>query len=115
MNIIRYMFFDFLISLLNIEKDFEVLSPFIQKWTPFFLLAGGLFLLFDEKSAKVLHYFGLDCVMLAFLQIFYSQAVIQRTIVDFPALLETGFVEKIWFVAIQPVIPTSRRIRSIFV
>jgi hypothetical protein len=51
--------------------------------------------LFDEKSAKVLDYFGLDCGMLEFLQIFCSQAVIKRTIVDFPAILETGLVEKI--------------------
>jgi hypothetical protein len=51
-------------------------------------LAGALS--FDEKSAKVFHYFGLDCGMLEFLQIFFSQAVIQRTIV-----LETGLVEEI--------------------
>jgi hypothetical protein len=48
-----------------------------------------------KKSAKVLHYSGLDCGMLEFLQIFFSQAVIQRTIVDSPAFLETGLVEKI--------------------
>ncbi len=47
-----------------------------------------------KKSAKVLHYFGLDCGMLEFLQIFFSQPVIQRTIVDFPAFLETGLEEK---------------------
>jgi hypothetical protein len=46
-----------------------------------------------EKSAKVLHYFGLDCGMLEFLQIFFSQAVTQR-IVDSPGFLETGLVEK---------------------
>jgi hypothetical protein len=48
-----------------------------------------------KKSAKVLHYSGLDCRMLEFLQIFCSQAVIQRPIVDFAALLETGLAEKI--------------------
>ena len=48
-----------------------------------------------KKSAKVLHYFGLDCGMLEFLQIFFSQGVIQRPIVDFPAFLETGLAEKI--------------------
>ena len=48
-----------------------------------------------KKSAKVLHYSGLDCGMLDFLQIFFSQAAIQRTIVDFPAFLETGLDEKI--------------------
>ena len=48
-----------------------------------------------KNSANVLHYFGLDCGMLEFLQIFFSQAVIQRTIVDFPAFLETSLAEKI--------------------
>ncbi len=43
----------------------------------------------------MLHYFGLDCGMLDFLQIFFSQAEIHRTIVDFPAFLETGLAEKI--------------------
>ncbi len=33
--------------------------------------------------------------MLEFLQIFFSQAVIQNTIVDFLAFLETGLTEKI--------------------
>jgi hypothetical protein len=48
-----------------------------------------------KKSAKVLHYSGLDCGMLEFLQIFFSQTVIQRPIVDFPPFLETGLAEKI--------------------
>ncbi len=48
-----------------------------------------------KKSAKVLHYFGLDCGMLEFLQIFFSQAVIQRTIAEFPAFFETGLAKKI--------------------
>jgi hypothetical protein len=45
-----------------------------------------------KKSAKGLHYFGLD---VGILQIFYSRAVIQWTIVDFPAFLEHGSAEKI--------------------
>jgi hypothetical protein len=48
-----------------------------------------------KKSAKLLHFFGLDCGLLEFLQIFFSQAIIQRTIVDFPAFLGTGLTEKI--------------------
>jgi hypothetical protein len=48
-----------------------------------------------KKSAKVLLYSGMNCGMLEFLQIFFSQAVIQRAIVDFPAFLETGLAEKI--------------------
>jgi hypothetical protein len=47
-----------------------------------------------KKSAKVLHYSGLDCGMLEFLQIFFSQVVIQSPNVDFPAFLETGLAEK---------------------
>ncbi len=39
-------------------------------------------------------YLGLDCGMLEFIQIFFSQAVIQRTIVDFSAFLVTGLEEK---------------------
>jgi hypothetical protein len=42
-------------------------------------------LLFAEKPAKVMLNFGLNC----------SQAVISRTIVDFPAFLEHGSAEKI--------------------
>jgi hypothetical protein len=57
-------------------------SSFFGSWLVF---------LFDEK----LHYFGLDCGMLELFKIFYSRAVIQRTIVDSPAFLETGLVEKI--------------------
>jgi hypothetical protein len=56
-------------------------------------LAGAL--LFDEKSAEVLLYSGLDCGVLEFLHIFFSQAVIQRAIVDFPAFLKTGLAKKI--------------------
>jgi hypothetical protein len=44
---------------------------------------------------KVLLYFGLDCGMLEFFKYLYSRAVLQRTIVDFPAFLETGLAEKI--------------------
>ncbi len=51
---------------------------------PFFILAGTHF--YYEKSAKVLHYFGLDCALLDF----YSRAVLQRTIVDSYACLEPG-------------------------
>jgi hypothetical protein len=55
-------------------------------------LAGAL--LFDEKICQRDALFGLDCGMLEILQIFFSQAVIQRTIVDLPAFLETGLEEK---------------------
>jgi hypothetical protein len=56
-------------------------------------VAGSL--VFDEKirQSAVLFWFGLRDVRI--LQIFYSPAVIQRTIVDSPACLETGLAEKV--------------------
>jgi hypothetical protein len=56
-------------------------------------LAGALS--FDEKICQSVALFSLDCGMLEFLQIFFSQAVIQRPNVYFPAFLETGLAEKI--------------------
>jgi hypothetical protein len=47
-----------------------------------------------KKYAKVLLYFGLKLRIVGFLQIFYSQAVIPRTIVESPAFLEQGSAEK---------------------
>ncbi len=54
------------------------------------------------KKIVPLFWFGLRGVrvgcwllVVGFLQIFLSQAVIQRTVVDFPAFLETGLAEKI--------------------
>jgi hypothetical protein len=53
-------------------------------------------LLFVEKIAKVMLCFGLTGFQIVgFLQIFYSQAVIPRTIIDSPAFLEQGSAEKI--------------------
>jgi hypothetical protein len=55
----------------------------------FFLLAGTL--MFGKKIRQSV----ILCGMLEFLQIFFSQDVIQRSIVDFPAFLETVLAEKI--------------------
>jgi hypothetical protein len=61
-----------------------------------FLSIGWCTFICLKKTAKGLHYFGLDCGMFfGILQIFYSRAVIQRTIVDFPAFLEHCLAEKI--------------------
>jgi hypothetical protein len=51
-------------------------------------------LLFDEKirQSAALFWFGLQGV--GILQIFYSRAIKQRTIVDFPAFLETPLAGK---------------------
>jgi hypothetical protein len=56
-------------------------------------LAGAL--LFDEKirQSVALFWFGLQIV--GFLQIFYSQAIIPRTIDESPAFLKHGSAEKI--------------------
>jgi hypothetical protein len=48
-----------------------------------------------KKSAKVLHYPGLDCGMLDFLQIFFLQAVIQRPTVDSRIFRDPGLGENI--------------------
>ncbi len=60
---------------------------------PFFLLTGAL--LFDEKIPPkcCTIWFGMWDVRI--LQIFYSRAIVHRTIVDSPAFLETGLAEKI--------------------
>jgi hypothetical protein len=72
-------------------------------------------LLFDKNIRRnaALFWFALQDV--GIFQIFYSRAVIQRTIVDSPALFETGLAEKITVCAVQPVCRRSRRIRGIFV
>jgi hypothetical protein len=59
---------------------------------PFFLLGAGA-LLFDEKirQSAALFWFGLRDV--GILKIFYSRALIQRTIVDSHAFLEHGLAE----------------------
>ncbi len=56
-------------------------------WNPFFLLAGTL--LFDEKIPHIADLFWYGLRFVGFLQIFFSQDVTQRTIVDFPAFLAT--------------------------
>jgi hypothetical protein len=67
--------------------------PMREPGNPFFLLAGAL--LFDKKirQSAALFWFGLRVV--GILQIFYTRAILQRTIVDSPAFLERGFVENL--------------------
>ncbi len=86
--------FDFLISLLNIWNNFKVLSRFIQNWIKppacwvcieFFLPIGWRTFIWLKNSWFKLRDVG----------ILYSQAAIQRPIVDFPAFLETALAEKI--------------------
>ena len=91
--------FEYLKRLQNSELLHTNMNPtsclfglrFVQN--PFFLLAGAL--LFTEKICQsvALFWYGLRDVRVS--SIFFSQAVIRRPIVDFPAFLETGLPEKI--------------------
>ncbi len=125
-NINRYMFFTFLFWSWIFEKSSKDLSrsyknasnpPTCWHYGLYRILSScwlGHFHLM-KNSAKVLHYSGLDCGMLEFLQVFFSQAIIQRPNVDFPHFWRPVWRKKLRFLAIQPVIPTSRRIRCFFV
>ncbi len=77
-----------------------------------FLLDG--LLLFDEKihQSAALFWFGLRNV--GILQIFYSQAVIQRTIFNSPTFLETGLAEKIAVCAHSNHLPKKQEDQSYF-
>ncbi len=66
-------------------------SRFVEN--PFFLLAVAL--LFVEKIHQSAAQFWFGLRIVGFLQMFYPQAFIPRTIVDFPAFLEHGSAEKI--------------------
>jgi hypothetical protein len=56
-------------------------------------LAGALF--FDGKLCQNIELFWFGMQDVGILQIFCSQAVIQRTIVDSPAVLEAALLERI--------------------
>jgi hypothetical protein len=82
-------------------------------YNPFFFWAGVL--LFVEKTCQRAALFWFELPDVGILQIFHSRAVIQRIIVNFPAFSEHGSAEKrSWFVPIQIVIRTSRRLDLIF-
>ncbi len=68
-----------------------------------------------KKSAKsaALFWFGLRDV--GILQIFYSQVIIQRTIIDSPAFLEHGSAEKIAVCAHTNLDPNKQEVGFIFV
>jgi hypothetical protein len=75
-------------------------------------LAVTLFFIEKIHQSAALFWFGLQIVRV--LQIFYSQAVIPRTIVESLTFLEHSSAEKIAVIVhIQPVIPTRRMIRGI--
>jgi hypothetical protein len=72
-------------------------------------LAGAL--LFDEKICQTaaLFWFGLQDVRIP--EIFYSLAVLQRTIVDSPAFLEPGFGIK--DCGLCPYNPSAKEVREV--
>jgi hypothetical protein len=75
-------------------------------------LAGVLLFVEKIRQRAALFWFGLQDV--GILQILYSQAVIQRTNVDFPAFLENGSVEKIVGFAHCPYKPWSEQAEGLF-
>jgi hypothetical protein len=118
--------FDFLISLLNIWKDLKVLSHLIQKLTqpPACSDHGFYKILFSywlahfylmKKSAKVLHYFNLDCGMLEFFKYSPHKPKSKEQLLTLPHFWSTIRGKRSRFVLLQTVIRTSRRIRWIFV
>jgi hypothetical protein len=64
-------------------------------------------LLFDEKicQSAALFWFGLRVV--GIIQIFYSYAVLQRTIVDSPSFMEPGLAKKIVVCALTTNLPKN--------
>jgi hypothetical protein len=76
---------------LNIEKHIQSSEPLETKLNPTSCLFGfaGAFLFFEKiHQSAVLLWFELRNI--GILQIFYSRAVNQRTIVDSPSFLEHG-------------------------
>ncbi len=110
---------------MNIWEEFKVLSRFIQNESN--LLVVGItvclesflpigyhtFICWKIRQSAALFLFGLRIV--GFLQIFSSQAVIQEQLLTLPHFCSTVRRKRTRFVAIQPVIPTRRMIRGIFV
>jgi hypothetical protein len=76
-------------------------------------LAGALLFVKKIRQRAALFWFGLLDV--GVLQICYSRAVIQRTIVDFPAFLEHGSAEKIAVCGLTNRDPNKQEVGCIFV
>ena len=113
---------NFLFLILNIWKDFKVLSRFIQKWiqppaysdhglhrilTSYWLAHFYLM----KKSAKELLYFGLDCGMMKF---FTFKPQPKEQLMPFPHLWSTVWRKRSLLEHMQTVNRTSRRIRGLF-
>ena len=114
--------FDFLISLLNILKDFKVLSRFMQNSTqsPACSVHGLHRMLSSywlahfhlmKKSAKVQLYFGSGCGMMKF---FTYKPQSKEQLMPLPHLWNTVWRKRSRLEHIQTVNRTSRRIRGLF-
>ncbi len=98
-----FLIFNFDLEYLRRVKSSEPLhtkmnptSFLLRSWlvqNPFFLLVVALLFVGKICQSAALFWFGLRIV--GFLQIFYSQAIISRTIVESPAFLEHGSAKKI--------------------
>jgi hypothetical protein len=111
-------FLNFLFLILNIWKDFKVLSRFMQKWIqPPACSDHGLHRILSsywlahfylmKKSAKELLYFCLDCGMMKF---FNFKPQPKEHLISLLHLWSTVWRKRSRFEHIQTVIRTSRRI-----
>ncbi len=113
--------FIFLISVLNIWKDFGVLGLFIQKWIQppacwdydlYRILSSYWLLHFNllKKSIKVLLFFGLDYELL----VFFKHSRFKEQLLTLHHFWRTVRQKRLRLVPIRPVIPTGM-IRGILV
>ncbi len=113
---------NFIFLILNIRKDFKVLSRFMQKWIQppacsdhglhRILSSYGLAHLYlMKKSAKELLYFGLGCGMMKFF-IFKPQP--KKHLMSLPHFWGTVWWKRSRFDHMQTEIRTRRRIRTLF-
>ncbi len=109
-----------LFLILNIWKDFKVLSRFMQKWLqPPACSDHGLHRILScywlahlmKKSAKVHLYFGLDCGMMEFL---ICKPQPKEQLMSLPHFRGMVRRKRSRFEHLQTVIRTSRRIRGLF-
>ncbi len=119
--------FDFLISVLNIRKDFKVLSHFIKIWIqPSACLDHGLYRILSsywlvhffyllKRSANGLHYFGLDWIAECWNILLMSRNPKNNNCwLSGMALLEHGSAEKIAVFAYTNRDPNKQEVRFIF-
>ncbi len=112
--------------ILNFWKEYKVLSLWLQKClqSPY-SLAGGLYRILSsyslahyylmKKSAKVLHYFSLDCGLLEFFKYSTYKLSSKHKMYSSRIFWRTIWRKRLRFVHIQPTCRRSGMIRWIFV